>query len=332
MGVSLLWFLLDVAFYGLGLDSPATLHRLWLSQEPAEVVNCTYVSASTTASIAATTLTLGGGATTTILQALITSAATLTEAPTAVETVTSAISTNLPWNSDEGDRCATISGSLKKTAVRTLLISSIASMIGSLMAIVIINYFSRKRLMAVTSGILSVLFFAAGFSVWKATETEHHEVSVVFFSLSQFMFNVGPNTLTFIIAAESFPTVFRGTFHGFAAAAGKIGALLIQPVMDSIGRDKQSLMAVLFGFCGVTLVMSGVSMIPGWILEVQHPRGHDPRGSLAAAESGWRIWIPRRLVNKSLEDIAPNPEGDNGGDRAPTMAIVEDGIVMDEGK
>lgn len=323
VGVSLLWFLLDVAFYGLGLDSPATLHRLWLSKPPDGSRTCPSPPALVT-----TTATL-------TLESLTTTIMELVPAPTSITVETG----NPSWNQDANDPCATIEESLRTTAYRTLLLTSIASMAGSLMAIVAINYVTRKRLMTVTSAILCLFFLAAGVSVLKANETGDHEVSMVFFALAQFMFNLGPNTLTFILAAESFPTVYRGTFHGFAAAVGKLGALVIRPVMHTIGGDKSpdksALMGVMFGFSGVMLLMVGISLIPGWISEVQYPRGSAPRDrrwTLAAAEVGWKRYIPKPLVNKSLEEIAPNPDGSQFEDGAigiPTISIgaVEDGLA-----
>ncbi|KAH7160373.1 major facilitator superfamily domain-containing protein [Dactylonectria estremocensis] len=311
LGITLQWFLLDITFYGLGLDSPSMLHRLWLDEKPAKVVNCSIIASVDMPATRYTTatLTLENSVLTTITEIII--APTIASAPTStqVETVTVAVSTNSDWNQDDGDKCATIGDSLKTTATRTLLLSSIASIFGSLAAILVINRFSRRNLLAVSSGILSLLFLATGFSVWQATEKKANEVSMVFFALTQFMFNLGPNTLTFIIAAESFPTVFRGSFMGIAAAGGKLGALLIRPVMQSIGKDKTALMGILFGFSGVMLLMVGIALIPGSMLEIQYPRIDAEQGSLTRAEKHWAFWILGRLRNKSLEEIAPNPDG-----------------------
>ena len=45
------------------------------------------------------------------------------------------------------------------------------------------------------------------------------------FMLFNFMTNLGPNAQTYLLAGEVFPTAIRGTGAGFAAAAGKIGAV-----------------------------------------------------------------------------------------------------------
>lgn len=40
------------------------------------------------------------------------------------------------------------------------------------------------------------------------------------------LFNqLGPNTVTFLVAAEVYPTSIRATAHGVSAAVGKLGAL-----------------------------------------------------------------------------------------------------------
>jgi PHS family inorganic phosphate transporter-like MFS transporter len=46
------------------------------------------------------------------------------------------------------------------------------------------------------------------------------------YALSFFFTNAGPNTTTYVLAAESFPTEVRATLHGISAAAGKLGAAL----------------------------------------------------------------------------------------------------------
>ncbi len=50
--------------------------------------------------------------------------------------------------------------------------------------------------------------------------------SILGFSLFNLMVNFGPNATTYLLPVEVFPTELRGTGHGFAAAAGKVGAAL----------------------------------------------------------------------------------------------------------
>ncbi|XP_058110711.1 low affinity inorganic phosphate transporter 8-like [Magnolia sinica] len=49
---------------------------------------------------------------------------------------------------------------------------------------------------------------------------------VVFYGLTFFFANFGPNSTTFIMPAELFPARLRSTCHGISAAAGKAGAII----------------------------------------------------------------------------------------------------------
>lgn len=46
--------------------------------------------------------------------------------------------------------------------------------------------------------------------------------------LIQLFFNWGPNTTTFIVPGECFPTRYRSTSHGISAGSGKIGSIIAQ--------------------------------------------------------------------------------------------------------
>lgn len=268
VGMSMIWLLLDVCFYGTSLDSPRTLNMLWLDKPGSDK------------------------------QLVI-------------------------WNADPGSPNATIQRTLDNNAVRTLILSSISSLVGSIVAIPVVHFANRKRLLVGTSLVLTLLFIATGASVVTTYAKPDHEVSMVFFALAQFMFNVGPNTLTFIMAAEIFPTVFRGTFYGISAAAGKLGAIIIRAIVAGAGDGNKELVAYLFVFSGIMLVLAVIAILPGALPEVQRDtkkpanRAASSRMSLEAGDddesnnSGTGNWwsknLPRRWKSLALEDIARYP-------------------------
>jgi PHS family inorganic phosphate transporter-like MFS transporter len=49
---------------------------------------------------------------------------------------------------------------------------------------------------------------------------------LIFYGLTYFATNAGPNAMTFLVPTEAFPTVARASAHGLSAASGKIGATL----------------------------------------------------------------------------------------------------------
>lgn len=228
--------------------------------------------------------------------------------------------TTSDWNQDPGWPSATIQEILEENAVRSLLLSSLASLAGSVLAIPVVHYANRNRLLIGTSFALTLLFIATGISVLKKYGQSNHQVSMVFFALAQFMFNLGPNTLTFILPAEIFPTVFRGTFYGISAAFGKLGAILIRAIVAKYGNGKEALAAYLFVFAAFMLVLGVIALIPGFLPDVQHnPRKlkevsvetsvdeGDERSSQHEARSHVYRVPQTRWRSKALEDIARYP-------------------------
>lgn len=74
---------------------------------------------------------------------------------------------------------------------------------------------------------------------------------LVLYCLASFFLNCGPNTTTFIVPGESFPTRYRSTMNGVAAASGKLGAIISQLVIygqlwnsDSLVLHKRGVMVV----------------------------------------------------------------------------------------
>jgi MFS transporter, PHS family, inorganic phosphate transporter len=55
--------------------------------------------------------------------------------------------------------------------------------------------------------------------------------------LCNFFQNFGPNTTTFIVPGEVFPTRYRSTAHRISAASGKVGAIIAQALLGPL-RNK----------------------------------------------------------------------------------------------
>lgn len=201
------------------------------------------------------------------------------------------------WKDDYAHPKATIDETMDRNLVRTLEISSIAAILGSLAILPLINRLSRRTHYILTTGALAVLFAATTVSVSQTYGTPSHWASVVFYAITQFLFNLGPNTLTFILAAEAFPTEFRGTCYGLAAAAGKIGAIIVRPITEIAGKSQANLVNLLAGFTGALVLMTVLAWWePGG---VALPRVQHCRGKMQG--------FGPELQNLSLEEIAPWP-------------------------
>lgn len=82
--------------------------------------------------------------------------------------------------------------------------------------------------------------------------------------LFNFMTNLGPNAQTYLLAGEVFPTAIRGKGAGFAAAVGKIGAVmtafLFPILLASIGTT-----ALLY----VLVVTSILGAVVTWMFRIE---------------------------------------------------------------
>jgi len=76
---------------------------------------------------------------------------------------------------------------------------------------------------------------------------------VILYGLTFFFSNIGPNTTTYILSAESFPKSIRSTAHGISAAFGKLGALFGVAIFPSFVNAFG--VGPVFLFCGIILVV-----------------------------------------------------------------------------
>ena len=59
---------------------------------------------------------------------------------------------------------------------------------------------------------------------------------MVLVCLAYFFCGFGPNTTTFVLPGEVFPTRYRSIGHGISAASGKTGAILSQALMGPLSN------------------------------------------------------------------------------------------------
>jgi len=265
LGVMAVWFLLDVAFCGLGLDNPRTIATIWLSRPTDR----------------------GSG-----------------------------LSCEDMWKADPSQPDITIYNMLKQDTIRNMITISTGTVTGSVIILLVIDYIPRVTWMGCWFLALAGLFLINGSTFFVAYESDTHALTITLYVLAQAMFNLGPNTITFILPAELFNTRYRGTFYGLAAASGKLGAIVIQLIMNltfpNTGPGRNQFAGLLLGLCPTMLLGALITWV--WIPEVQYPRGHTTRDDASENEESEdgdpqrrRFLEQLRLPNRPLEDIAADP-------------------------
>jgi len=112
-----------------------------------------------------------------------------------------------------------------------------------------------------------VLAILAGF--YHVLVEHHLTVFVIIYTIGQFFFNFGPNTTTFVLPSEVFPTKFRTTAHGISAASGKAGAILaaqLFPILKDIGGHDAGVPYLLAAF---SIIMILGACVTSWVPETK---------------------------------------------------------------
>jgi PHS family inorganic phosphate transporter-like MFS transporter len=191
---------------------------------------------------------------------------------TATEQVNKPSTPSWLLNSPFGDD-GTIRQVLLANAKETTLTTSVASILGALAIITLINRIDRRRALIFSFAFLSLALLILALLIKYLLHTPYHWILVVAYALVQFGFAFGPNTLTFIMAAEIFPTRYRCTCYGIAAACGKLGSVFVQLAFlffDNGGikdPNSKALGKIVFIFAVFSAVASWLSWV--WIPGVQ---------------------------------------------------------------
>ena len=121
---------------------------------------------------------------------------------------------------------------LFNAAVGNLILVCAGAIPGYLLSVCMVDSLGRRPIQIGGFIILTLIFSIIGFgynSLNKAT-------LLALYILAQLFFNFGPNSTTFIIPGECFPTRYRSTCHGLSAASGKLGATIAQVIAQPLLR------------------------------------------------------------------------------------------------
>ncbi|KAK0612398.1 major facilitator superfamily domain-containing protein, partial [Bombardia bombarda] len=262
--VSTLMALVDIGWYSLSMDSPSALSSSW--NDP---LSSSSFSSTTTATTTTNPYTLADASCPQFLS----------------------------WRTDPS-ASTSIYRELQSNATAYMLIVSIGAILGNIALVLLIDRFHRRKLLALTFSMLALLFAVSGTTVLATNRAPGPALIAtdVVFGIMHFFFSFGPKTLILVVAAEIFPTVYRGTFYGIAAGMGKVGAIIIRPIIGRTGRLPMAL--------GIRLVVVAPVMLLGaWL--------------------AWGLPEVQRIAVKAEEGRRNEEEGGTTGDEMSDLEGVE---------
>jgi MFS family permease len=169
--------------------------------------------------------------------------------------------------------------SLLHNTVVQLVIFVVFAVPGYIVAILLMDRTGRKSIQISGFAMMGLMFLLIGLIPGI---TANAIPFVVFYGISYFFTQFGPNTTTFIYPAEIFPVEVRTTGHGLSAAAGKIGAFAgayLFPVMlaSSSGIRIAEVVAGLVSLAGLALTAALLPEPNGKSLEELSAQAYMPR-------------------------------------------------------
>ena len=141
---------------------------------------------------------------------------------------------------------------LESKLIYTLLIFVIFALPGYILSIFLIDKIGRKSIQTTGFVVMGLTFLTIGIFPEIEKQTT---LFFMIYGMSYLFTEFGPNTTTFILPSELFPTEYRTTGHGFSAGIGKLGAfigtLLFPIVITSVGFNLTFVIVSLVAFAGV---------------------------------------------------------------------------------
>jgi hypothetical protein len=192
-----------------------------------------------------------------------------------------------------------------------------------------------------------ILFIVPAYNYKYYTEHEHIGSFQTMYFLSSFFNQFGPNCVTFLVAAEVYPTQIRATAHGFSAAVGKCGALLAAIVYNYIGNQEKFHFVPWFGLAGFVLTVVFLPDTTGLDLKEQERRWafimagreHEYHG-VAIHPKHLSLWEWMRGVSKNynpdldykqrIEEMRSEWEGKMHSKASETAGPLDDNEPVDD--
>lgn len=132
--------------------------------------------------------------------------------------------------------------------------------------------YGRKMMQQVGFLMCFVMFVVPAFHYKYYISAEHVHAFQAMYFISSFFNQFGPNSVTFLVAGEVFPTPVRASAHGFSACIGKAGALLASVLYNYIDTQTKFYVVPWFGLAGMVLTFVFLPDTTGLDLKEQERR------------------------------------------------------------
>ena len=123
---------------------------------------------------------------------------------------------------------------LTETLALSLLVFLVAAVPGYFLAAWVMDRIGHRRLQLIGFPLMGLAFLVIGVIPRLTTVVAPF---LIIYGISYFFAEFGPNTTTFVLSAEVFPTSMRTTGHGISAGVAKVGAFIGVYLFPILSKD-----------------------------------------------------------------------------------------------
>ncbi|OQS04461.1 inorganic phosphate transporter [Thraustotheca clavata] len=143
--------------------------------------------------------------------------------------------------------------SLSEVTTQNVLVALVA-LPGYYVAVYFINRLGRRKMQLQGFFFMTLLFLILS-GTWESLQS-NVTMFIILYGLALFFSNFGPNTSTFVLPTEMFPTPIRARCHGFSAAMGKLGAAIGSYGFATQGQDLGATFGAFAFFCILSIPLT----------------------------------------------------------------------------
>ncbi|EQD46756.1 General substrate transporter, partial [mine drainage metagenome] len=164
---------------------------------------------------------------------------------------------------------ASIKATIFNTAIGDSILAGAFALPGYWIAVGLIDKVGRRILQWVGFIVMAAAYLTIGFE-YSYLQTDL-PLFIIIFGISYLFGNMGPNTTTFVLPTELFPTEVRATAHGIAASVAKLGAgiftFLFLILADLMGQSGEFELLAFMAFIGFFVTLLTIRETKGLSLE-----------------------------------------------------------------
>ncbi|KAF0683075.1 Aste57867_24855 [Aphanomyces stellatus] len=190
--------------------------------------------------------------------------------------------------------------SLTNVTTQNVIVACVA-LPGYYVAVYFINRLGRRKMQLQGFFFMTLLFLILA-GVWDSLK---HDTTgfVILYGLALFFSNFGPNTSTFVLPTEMFPTAIRARCHGFSAAMGKLGAAIGSYGFAATQSDNLS------GTFGAFAFFCILSIPLTWFCTFDNPNPLSDGD--AEFDRRLRIYVGAALQDEDFNDLDDTDDNEN---------------------